>query len=264
SLTSLLVDRLGTGNLVLLSIVLLELATRVALSIERRFGTRGDPQSLQARPDEALGGSRWAGISEVWRSPYLLGISGYMILYGLSSTLAYFIQAQVVEVAASSDEERTRIFAHIDLYTNGATLLFQGLITARLLRWIGAGPTLILLPLYSLVGFWVLSSGHFSGTEMLTALMVFQVLRRALAYGVSKPVREVLYTVVSAEQKYKAKNLVDLFMPRTGDALGALASGKLSAAGLGLGALALTAMPVSLAWVGFGLGLGAAFRKRTG
>lgn len=267
SLTRLLVDSIGTGYLVLLSALLLEMATRVALSIQRRFQVAEPLQdapssTLQARGDVALGGSRWAGLAEVWRSPYLLGISGYMVLYGLSSTFAYIIQGAVVESAATDDVTRTQIFANIDFYTNAVTLIFQAGITARLLRWIGAGPTMILLPIYSAIGFLLLSSGWFTGASMLTALMVFQVFRRALGYGVAKPVREMLYTVVTPEQKYKAKNLIDVFMPRTGDAIGALTYTRLSTAGLGLGALALAALPVSLTWMGFGLGLGIAFRKR--
>lgn len=265
-LTSTLVDRLGPANLILISCVLLECAARTAMSINRRFG--GDEleedsnRPLKSRKDVALGGSRWAGIQGVLQSPYLLGISSYMILYGLSSTFAYFIQGAVVESAAPDDETRTQIFGYIDVFTNVATLFFQVYLTSRMLRWLGPALTLMALPAYSLVGFALLSSGWFAGGSMLTALVIFQVIRRAMAYGVAKPAREMLYTVIPPEQKYKSKNLVDLAMPRTGDAMGAITSATLTAAGLGLGALALTATPVCLLWMIFGGRLGSDFKSR--
>jgi AAA family ATP:ADP antiporter len=267
SLTSWLVKPLGPANLVLISVVLLELGTRAALAIHQRFGaedTDGQRPALQARGDTALGGSRWAGMAEIIRSPYLLGIAAYMVLYGLSSTFAYMIQGEVVEAAASSSDARTAIFANIDFWTNVVTLVLQAGVTARLLKWIGAGPTMALLPAYSALGFLVLSSGWIEGTAMLTALMVFQVFRRALGYGVAKPVREMLYTVLPAEQKYKSKNLLDIFMPRAGDALGAFSSSLLKGAGFGLGALAMAALPVSALGIAVGLGLGYAFQRKDG
>lgn len=265
-LTSTLVEVLGRANLILISCVLLECAARTAMAINRRFGgdevSERSTQRLKSRKDEALGGSRWAGIRDVFKSPYLLGISGYMILYGLSSTFAYFIQGAVVEKAAPDDETRTQIFGYIDVFTNVATLVFQVYLTSRMLRWLGPALTLMALPIYSVAGFVLLSSGWFTGASMLTALVVFQVLRRALAYGVSKPAREMLYTILPPEQKYKSKNLVDLAMPRTGDALGAVTSAGISAVGMGLGALALTAVPVSLLWMVFGGYLGRAFKTK--
>jgi ATP:ADP antiporter, AAA family len=264
SITGHLVGVLGPANLVLISICLIELATRTALAIHRRFERPADASDvsvLSARPDIALGGSRWAGFQAIARSPYLIGISSYMVLYGLSSTFTYMIQGQVVERAAASEETRTEIFANIDFWTNAVTFVFQAGITARLMKNFGAGPVLILLPVYTAIGFLLLSSGWFEGASMLTALMVFQVFRRALGYGVSKPVREMLYTILPAEEKYKAKNLVDISMPRTGDALGALTTGALKSMGMGLGALALAAMPLSALWVGVGLGLGVVFRR---
>lgn len=98
---------------------------------------------------------------------------------------------------------------------------------------------------------------------MLSVLLIFQVFRRALDYGVAKPIREMLYTVLPAEEKYKAKNLLDIFMPRAGDALGALTTSSMRGWGFGLSALAVTALPLSAVWVGVGLGLGVMFKRRS-
>lgn len=269
-ITGTFIDDLGHANLILISCALLELAARCALSFNRRFAEprkRALEEATGAlvarRADVALGGSAWAGMRAVFRSPYLFGIGLYVLLYGLSGTFAYFFQAGVVEAASQDDGARISIFANIDLWTNVITLVFQGFLFARLLRWLGPAALLCLLPVYSAIGFFLLSSGYVPEGSLLLAFSVFQVLRRAIGYGLKKPTQEVLFTAVGAEEKYKAKNLIDLAFARTGDMAGAKASGLIEGAGLGLLALAATAAPVSLVWMVVGLGLGAAYRKRS-
>jgi len=274
-LTGSLVDVIGTEQLIPISCVLLEAAVVCALAFNRRFAApaaaapadlaadpAAEPSRAGGRPDEALGGSAFAGMTAVLRSPYLLGIGGYLLLYGLSSTFAYFFQAGVVSAASADDAARTRIFADIDFYTNAVTLVLQGLVFARLLRWLGPVFLLVLLPVYSAAGFWLLSSGAIPAGELLLAFGVFQVLRRAIGYGLKKPAQELLFTAVTPEEKYKAKNLIDLAFSRAGDMLGARASGMIEAAELGLLALAGAAAPVSLLWGLLGIGLGLGYRRR--
>lgn len=268
-LTGNLAGVLGTENLIPISCVLLELAVACALVFNRRFAPSGAAPAaapLEAsagpRPDEALGGSAFGGMRAVLRSPYLLGIGGYLLLYGLSSTFAYFFQAGVVSAASAEDDARTRIFANIDFYTNAVTLLLQGFVFARLLRWFGPVFLLVLLPLYSAAGFALLSAGVIPAGELLLAFGVFQVLRRAIGYGLKKPAQELLFTAVSPEEKYKAKNLIDLTFSRAGDMVGAKASGMIEAAQLGLLALAGAAAPVSLLWGLVGVALGLGYRRR--
>jgi AAA family ATP:ADP antiporter len=274
-LTGSLVDVIGTEQLIPISCVLLEAAVVCALAFNRRFAApaaaapadlaaapAAEPSRAGGRPDEALGGSAFAGMTAVLRSPYLLGIGGYLLLYGLSSTFAYFFQAGVVSAASADDAARTRIFADIDFYTNAVTLVLQGLVFARLLRWLGPVFLLVLLPVYSAAGFWLLSSGAIPAGELLLAFGVFQVLRRAIGYGLKKPAQELLFTAVTPEEKYKAKNLIDLAFSRAGDMLGARASSMIEAAQLGLLALAGAAAPVSLLWGLLGVGLGLGYRRR--
>ncbi len=266
------IEELGHANLILVSCVLLELAGRCAVAFNRRFAEprkrareEGHAQAahlVAGRADVALGGSAWAGMRAVFRSPYLLGIGLYVLIYGLSSTFAYFFQAGVVEAASEDHEVRTRIFADIDMYTSLVTLLFQGFLFARLLRWVGPTVLLCLLPVYSALGFLLLSSDYIPEGSLLIAFAVFQILRRSIGYGIKKPTQELLFTAVSPEEKYKAKNLIDLSFARGGDMTGAGASAYIEAAGLGLLALAATAAPVSLVWMVVGLGLGLGYKRR--
>jgi AAA family ATP:ADP antiporter len=121
---------------------------------------------------------------------------------------------------------------------------------------------LVLLPVYSAAGFWLLSSGAVPAGELLLAFGIFQVLRRAIGYGLKKPAQELLFTAVTPEEKYKAKNLIDLAFSRAGDMVGAKASGMIEAAQLGLLALAGAAAPVSLLWGLVGVALGLGYRRR--
>jgi AAA family ATP:ADP antiporter len=263
------VAQIGHGNLMLVSCLFFECAVRCALSFNRRFAApqqarvAESTRKLTGRPDEPLGGSAWAGLLAVTRSPYLLGIGAYLLLYGVSGTFAYFFQQGIVSEAAPDDTTRTHIFANLDLFTNLATLTLQAFVFAHLLRWLGPATLLCLLPVYSAIGFLLLSSGWIPQGSLLLVFSVFQVLRRAIGYGLKKPAQELLFTAVSPEDKYKAKNLIDLTFARTGDMLGAGASDQLQGAGLGLLALAGAAAPVSLLWMVVGLALGLAYKKRS-
>lgn len=268
SITSHLVETLGHAQLLLISCVFFEAALWAARGVMRCCARR-EPAELAARTpspvreDVALGGSRWAGFRAVARSPYLLGICGYVFCYGISGTFAYLFQAQVVNTAADGDwSAATKIFADLDRFTSLAALFFQLVVAGRLLKWIGAGATLMVLPIYSALGFGLLASGAIPAGSMLLTFGVFQVFRRALGYGIQKPARELLFTVVPPEDKYKAKNLVDLVGPRTGDVMGAAADTGLRAAGFGLLGLAATAIPISLLWVATAAALGLGFKRR--
>ncbi|UCD76348.1 MAG: hypothetical protein JSV91_05370 [Phycisphaerales bacterium] len=211
--------------------------------------------------DPALGGHMWAGITHVIRSPYLLGICLFLLFYTLSSTITYFIQANIVDAAFESREQRTAVFGWIDLSVNILTLLIQVFLTGRIIRKIGVGVTLGLLPLVSLIGFVALGL-----YPILVVLIVFQVCRRGSNYALSKPARETLFTVIPREDKYKAKNLIDMFFYRGGDAIGAAGFKALTepaaifnglsgaAAGLGLAEPAAALKAMALSVVGLGLG----------
>ena len=211
----------------------------------------GDPGPAPDTPDPVIGGSALEGIQRVLRSPYLLGICAFMLLFTVGSTFLYNIQAEIMARTFSDPAERTSVFARIDLAVNTLTLLTQLFLTGRIMKWLGVGFTLALLPLLSMAGFLALGA-----VPVFAVFVVFQVLRRAGNFAVAVPTREVLYTVLPRRDKYKAKNFNDTFVYRAGDQTGAWSFAGLSALGLGTAALAWTMVPVAGVWLVVALWLG--------
>jgi AAA family ATP:ADP antiporter len=186
-----------------------------------------------------------AGITNALQSPYLLGICGYMLLYTILSTFLYFQQAAIVDSSFADRAARTAFFARVDLLVNVLTLGAQCFLTGRVMKHVGVAATLTFVPALTAVGFLLL------GLMPTVGIVVgFTVLRRAGNFAFARPTREVLFTVVSREDKYKAKNFIDTVVYRLGDQVGAWSSSLVAMAGLGAGAIAWAAVPLALAWVG--------------
>ncbi len=253
ALTASLAVPLGPVNLLLISAGFLEIAVQCIRRLLRTApaGDGGESATPAAPSDETIGGSVFAGITEVLRSPYLLGICLYILLYTTTSTFLYFQQAHIVAGAFDDPAERTSIFAVIDLSVGLLTLLIQCFVTGRIMPWLGVGPTLGFLPLLTLLGFAALAVA-----PGLVALVTFQATRRAANFAISRPAREVLFTVVGREQKYKAKNFIDTVVYRGGDALSGWAFTGLTGLGLGLSAIALVTVPVAALWLALSVRLG--------
>lgn len=266
-LTTFLARPLGPVNLLLVSALLLEVSVWLVLALSRHSGRLEAVAREEARaPDvgahpsptpvataaagtsrheeEVIGGGVWDGIRHVSRSPFLLNICLFLLFYTVGSTFLYFMQADVFARYTDDSATRTSLFAAVDLAVNVLTLLAQLFVTGRLLKLVGVGAGLALLPVLSVVGFATLGI-----MPVIGAVVAFQVARRASNYGVTRPAREVLFTAVPREDKYKAKNFIDTFVYRFGDQVGAWSYTLLAALGLGLGGLALAAVPLSLAWV---------------
>ncbi|MFB6260949.1 MAG: MFS transporter, partial [Thiohalorhabdaceae bacterium] len=198
-----------------------------------------------------LGGSAWAGVRLLAGSPYLLGIGGYILLYTATSTFLYFIQAHVVEDAFGDPADRTALFAAMDLAVNTLTVAIQIFFTGRIVIALGVGLTLALLPALVGMGFTALAVA-----PVLGVLVVVQVLRRAAGYALARPAREVLFTVVGREARYKANNVIDTLVYRGGDAVTGWAFAGLTGLGLGLAAIAAVGGPLAGVWLVVGLVLG--------
>jgi AAA family ATP:ADP antiporter len=192
-----------------------------------------------------------AAIPLVLRSPYLLGIALFMLLFTTASTVLYFQQAQIVRDAFASSEERTSVFAAVDLAVNALTITIQVLLTGRLVRALGVAGTLAIVPVLLGLGFVALGFA-----PVLGVIVAVQILRRAGDYAITRPAREMLYVVLGREEKYKAKNFIDTVVYRGGDAVSAWAFAGLRAMGLSLGAIAFVAVPVAglWAWLAYRLG----------
>jgi AAA family ATP:ADP antiporter len=248
-LTAALARPLGPVRLLLCSAVLLELGVRCVLRLTRETPAAAPRDGRD--PEAPIGGSVAGGITHVARSPYLLGICGYMMLFTLGSTVLYFHQARFAEMNFPDPALRTAFFARLDLAVNLLAVLTQVLFTARILKRLGVALTMTLLPALTLAGFAILGFA-----PLLALFAVFQVLRRAGEFAVAKPARELLYTVVTREDKYKAKNFIDTFVYRAGDQVAAWSYTGLLAAGLGMAAISFAMAPLAAVWLGLALWLG--------
>lgn len=249
ALTAILVQQLGSSRLLLISALLLGLSV---LCIHRLLAWQEAATLAAGAAAEApLGGGVLNGLFLVLRSPYLLGICALILLYASLSTFLYMQQAQIVRDAFDDPATRTAVFAGIDFAVNLLTLLIQAFFTGRLVQWIGLAKTLALIPLLLSFGFLVLGL-----QPLLPVLIVVQVVRRAGNYAIMRPAREILYVVVSREQKYKAKNFIDTVVYRGGDALSSWVYSGMRGFGLTLSAVAWIAVPLALLWAWIALRLG--------
>lgn len=265
TITALLVQMVGQLNLLLVSAVLLEIGAQCV----RRFPasgharTPGGPPSqsygmlegtqpaAEADADSVVGGNFWAGLTHALGSPYLLGICAYMILQTITATFLYFQQADLAGQTFADRASRTAFFARIDVLVNVLTVLVQIFLTGRLLKWVGVGVTLATLPVISVIGFTALGF-----VPTIGLLAVYQVLRRAGNIALSRPAREVLFTSISREDKYKAKSFIDTFVYRAGDQLGAWSYAGLGLLGLTMTGISFVAAPLAVIWCGLSLWLG--------
>ena len=256
ALTVGLVAEIGPMNLLLVSALVLELAVQCMRRLLRAVPPSSSESSgtdivAPAQAETPIGGGFFAGVTQVARSPYLLGICLYLFLYTTTSTFLYFQQAHIIADAFESSAERTRVFAIIDLIVGLLTLLTQCFLTGRLIKWFGVAATLAFVPLVTAVGFAVLAAA-----PVVAVLIAFQALRRAANFAVSRPAREILFTVISPEQKYKSKNFIDTAVYRGGDAVSGWAFAGLRGLGLDVAGIALVAVPIAAVWIALALGLG--------
>ncbi len=265
-LAAMLVQSLGTPALLLVSATFLVIALGAAWAVARTQPHRidaADPMDPEAAPvvseGSIIGGSAWEGFRAVLRSRYLIGIAGYALILAVMATFIYFTRLQMVAALGDDVDLRTAWFARIDLLTQAATLVLQALVTGRLMRRLGVPLTLALLPITVALGFIGLAL-----VASLAALIAFEASFRAVQRAIMRPARETLYTVVSREEKYKAKAFIDTFIYRGGDVVGAQAEGLLGRLGWGLVALASVAVPLAFAWAVLGIWLGRTQRRLAG
>jgi ATP:ADP antiporter, AAA family len=250
SITSGLATHVGRSILMLASVALLELAVFSVGRLSRLSKALREKHAGHA-PEQIIGGGPLAGLTHTLKSPYLLNIALYMALFTILSTFLYFQQAAIVQHAFAGRAQRTAFFANVDLAVNVLTLVIQLFLTGRILKMLGVAVTLTLLPAVSVAGF-----GALGLSPTLWALVALQVLRRAGNFAVARPTREILFTVLPREDKYKAKGFIDTFVYRAGDQIGAWSYALMGLFGLGVAGVSFAAVPISAAWLLNGLWLG--------
>lgn len=241
AVTAVLAEQVPVFTLLLISCVPLEIASWFANSLHRSFGT-GDVHA-RGESEKPLEGDAMSGMRAVFKSPYLLGIAAFIALMTFASTILYFAQSDLVYEAITDRGERRAFLARIDLVVNILTILFEVYLTARIIKWFGVGVTLALVPVAVAAGFVALGIW-----PTLWTLVFVQVAYRAGRYGLAKPAREVLFTVVSREEKYKSKAFIDAAVYRGGDLVSGWIYAGLAFIGLTVGPIALIAAPAAALW----------------
>ncbi len=263
-LASQLAKPLGTPGLLLVAAGSLGLAALSVRAIvhfqpERAHPAGGDDPETPTAVDEraVIGGNAWEGMRAVFRSPYLLGISTYVLILAVIATFIYFTRLQMVAALGQDLDMRTTVFAQIDLYTQISTLVLQALVAGKLMKHVGVPVTLALLPITVALGFLGLVV-----VASLATLVVFQAAFNAVQRAIMRPARETLFTVVNRADKYKAKAFIDTFVYRGGDVVGAQVEGVLGRLAAGVTALVAVAVPLAVVWAALGVWLGRAQRRQ--
>jgi ATP:ADP antiporter, AAA family len=212
------------------------------------------------RREDALGGSMWAAFTQVLRSPYLLGIALFVLLMTWVSTFLYLEQQAFVAKVFHSADERARFFGGIDFWVQAASLVIQLLLFGRLFKWVGLRVVLASAPVIMTAGY-----ALFAAAPRFMVLVVVYAIRRVADYALTRPCRDALFTVVSREEKYKAKSLIDTFVYRGGDALsGSLYRQLTHELGAGPAAIGWLGAVISALWTVLALALGRAQERGAG
>jgi AAA family ATP:ADP antiporter len=250
ALTIGLAPLIGATNLLILAALLLEIAVFCAMRLEAK---NKNPSKTEA----PVGGGAIDGIMMVLRSPYIAGITLWVALLSVAATFLYFEQAAIVAAASDDPAVRTRIFATVDLAVGLLTLLVQFFATGRLIARFGVGPALALVPLVFVAGFAVLAAA-----PVLAVVIAFQALQRTANFAISNPAREVLFTVLARDEKYKAKNVIDIVAVRGADAAGGWLFTALRSLGMELRSIPLAAIGLGAACFALAVALGRAHERR--
>ena len=246
---------IGAINLLPISAVLLLLSLVFMAQVIRwqRREASAPPQGVAPAPNEegALGGGVWAAFTQVVRSPYLLGIAAFVMLMTWVSTFLYLEQQAFVARVFHNADQRAAFFGGIDFWVQAASLIIQLLLFGRLFKWMGLKAVLVSVPLIMTAGY-----ALFAAVPTFMVLVVVYAIRRVGDYALTRPCRDALFTVVTREEKYKAKSLIDTFVYRGGDALSGSLYKALTGAGAGPAAIGWLGALISAVWAVLALALG--------
>ncbi|WP_223472299.1 MULTISPECIES: NTP/NDP exchange transporter [unclassified Pseudomonas] len=254
TLSALLIGPLGASGLMLLAALLLgaTLVLKRALMRWRETGGAGRPGAAPTQsPRQPLHGNPFSGLTAVLKSPYLLGIAGFVVLLATVSTFLYFEQARLVAEHYPDRQAQVRIFGTIDIIVQAGALLSQLFITGRIAPKLGVRALLAVVPLLMCIGFLGLALAP--GFALLAAVMI---VRRIGEYAFVRPGREMLFAPLDAESKYTAKNFIDTVVYRAGDAMSGWAKSLLDLLGQGAGPAAIIGACCALLWGYLGWQLG--------
>ncbi|HWW63690.1 MAG TPA: MFS transporter [Sphingomonadaceae bacterium] len=259
AITTVLVKLVGTGTMLLVSAAgfgAAILVIRLLVREKERLRVAEREEAQPTRLDHRLGGNPFTGFGLLLRSPYLLLIAAFILLLTWISTIVYFQQAELIARAFESREARTQAFAVVDLIVNICAIAVQLFGTGRIVTRFGVTTGLVLNPLIMLAAFLLVAL-----SPVLMMLLGVQIVRRVAEYAIARPSREMLFTVVDQESKYKAKNVLDTVVYRFGDLSAAWAQTGLAAIGFGVAGVALFGAAVAILWGAVAFLLGQRFER---
>ncbi|MFT5571440.1 MAG: AAA family ATP:ADP antiporter [Cryomorphaceae bacterium] len=258
-ITSSLVEAMGLAPLLLISAFVLTCSVLCIGWLTRWQNVDFKPLNSNQKQthmvrNEALKGSIWGGMLLIIRSPYLSGICLFVVLYAISITFVEIQQAELVENTYSDPAQRTKLFSMVDFSVNVLALIFQLLLTSRMIQWFGFRATLLVVPVGITIGF-----GLMATMPMLAVMIGVEIFRRSGDYSIMKPAREMLFSVVTREEKYKAKNFIDTAILRTGNTSSAWAYTGLKSIGAAGASMVGISLALGLAWCATAYWLGGQF-----
>lgn len=256
--TSMLVTKIGFQNLLPISATILLVAVfcigRLKDWVHREHEDAIEETAASNKP---LGGNPFAGITHVFSSKYFLGIALMSLIASLLGTALYMFRAELIETAILSSDLRTQFFSNMNVAQNALALIAQMFLVKQVVTRFGIGRSLFLFPLASIIGFAVLAM-----EPTLIAVAVLDVVRRGLGFGFAKPSTDMLYSVVTPEEKYKTKNFIDTAIYRGGDVAGTWTIKLMSILGLGFTVISLLMLPFAMISAVVALWLGKDYRRQ--
>ncbi|MCG8368957.1 MAG: MFS transporter, partial [Proteobacteria bacterium] len=257
-LTSSLVVSIGFENRMGLSAAVL-LAAVLCIGRLKSWVHREHPHEIDRTVEtgKPLGGSPLAGLTHLFSSRYFLAIALMSVIANLLGTALYMFRAELIETAILDPDVRTRFFSNINVAANALATVSQMFLVKQVVTRFGIGRSLFLFPLASIVGFAFLAL-----EPTLMAVAVLDAVRRGLGFGFAKPSTDMLYSVVTPEEKYKTKNAIDTAVYRGGDVLGTWTIRIMTVAGLGMAAISMVMLPFAILSGVVALWLGREYKRK--
>jgi AAA family ATP:ADP antiporter len=251
---TLLAGAVGIDVLMLIAAIAVSVVIPLSLYLEKLKSTELHNEDVHADLSSArIGGNPFAGFKMFFSNPYLLAIGAFILLYTSIGSFAYFEQKNLL--ADFDRATRTQILGGVDFIVNCLTFAIGMFATSRIVSRFGMATTLAVVPVFVALGLLILAFA-----PILTVLLAFQVGRRAGNYGITRPAREMLFTAMDRETRFKAKPVIDIAVYRGGDAISSAAfAGLTDGLGLGLGAVAAVGAGIASVWALVGAYLGRYF-----
>jgi AAA family ATP:ADP antiporter len=256
--TSLLVVKIGFQNLLPIAAALLLIAIACITRLRNWVAqTHPDDSAETAASQKPLGGNPFSGITHVFSSKYFSSIVIISIIASLLGTALYMFMAEMVAQEIPDTDKQTQFFSNINNATSVLALILQLLVVKHVVRKFGIGVSMSILPIASIAGFIVVAID-----PSLAIVGLITVLRRALGFGFSKPTTDMLYSVVTPEDKYKTKNFIDTAVYRLGDVVGTMTIKAFMLIGISMTAISVVMLPFAAIWAFVAVWLGRAYRMR--